>query len=114
MDFRWWDEAHEALWRIAGHAELLEARNKARQTARGTVAPLLAQACATSEWTGEKARVLRALDAQGITGILASAHNGLTLPLAWPPVAFREALRRCPSATLEPKRSAIAIWAALI
>jgi hypothetical protein len=82
MDFRWWDEAHEALWRIAGHAELLEARNKARQTARGTVAPLLAQACATSEWTGEKARVLRALDAQGITGILASAHNGLTLRLA--------------------------------
>jgi hypothetical protein len=34
MDFRWWDEAHEALWRIAGRAELLEARNKARQTAR--------------------------------------------------------------------------------
>jgi hypothetical protein len=82
MDFRWWDEAHETLWRIAGSAELLEVRNKARQTARETVAPLLAQVCATSEWTGEKERVLRALDAQGITGILASAHNRLTLRLA--------------------------------
>jgi hypothetical protein len=82
MDFRWWDKAHETLWRIAGSAELLEVRNKARQTARKTVAPLLAQACAASGWTEEKARVLRALDAQGITGILASAHNGLTLPLA--------------------------------
>jgi hypothetical protein len=82
MDFRWWDEAHEALWRIAGSAELLEVRNKARQTARETVAPLLAQARADCGWTEEKARVLRALDVQGITGILDSAHNGLTLPLA--------------------------------
>jgi hypothetical protein len=82
MDFRWWDEAHEALWRIAGRAELLEARNKARQTARETVAPLLAEARAGCGWTDEKARVLRALDDQGMTSILASAHNGLTLPLA--------------------------------
>jgi hypothetical protein len=82
MDFRWWDEAHEALWRIAGHAELTETRNKARQTARETVAPLLVQMRADCGWTDEKAQVLHALDAQGITGILASAHDGLTLPLA--------------------------------
>jgi hypothetical protein len=82
MDFRWWDEAHATLWRIAESAELLEARHKARQTARETVAPLLAQARPDCGWTEEKARVLRALDAQGMTGILASAHNGLTLRLA--------------------------------
>jgi hypothetical protein len=82
MDFRWWDEAHETLWRVAGHAELLEARSKARQTARETVTPLLAEVRANCVWTGEKAQVLRALDAQGLTGIRPSAHGGLTLPLA--------------------------------
>jgi hypothetical protein len=82
MDFRWWDEAHTTLWRIAGRAELLEVRNKARQTARETMAPLLAQAQTGCGWTKEKARVLHALDAQGLTGILNSSHNGLTLPLA--------------------------------
>jgi hypothetical protein len=82
MDFRLWDEAHETMWRIAGSAELLEVRNKARQTARETVAPLLLQARTPCGWTEEKARLLRALDAQGMTGILTSAHNGLTMPLA--------------------------------
>jgi hypothetical protein len=82
MDFRWWDETHDALWRIAGRAELLEARNQARQTAREAVVPLLAPAHANCGWTDEKARVLRALDAQKITGILASAHHGRALPLA--------------------------------
>ena len=82
MDFCWWDEAHEALWRIADHAKLLDTRNKARQTARETVTPLLAQVRADCGWTDEKARVLRALDAQGLTGILGSKHDGLTLPLA--------------------------------
>jgi alkylation response protein AidB-like acyl-CoA dehydrogenase len=82
MELTWWDEAHASLWRIAGCAELLELRDKARQTARETVAPLLAQESATGGWTEDKARVLRALDAQGMTGILASARNGLAMPLA--------------------------------
>ena len=82
MDFRWWDEAHTTLWRIAGRAELLEVRNKARQTALETVAPLLTQARTGCGWTEEKARVLRALDADGLTGILASARGGLTQQLA--------------------------------
>jgi hypothetical protein len=82
MDFRWWDEAHETLWRVASHAELLETRSKARQTARETVTPLLAVLRSDCAWTNEKAQILHALDAQGITGILASAHDGLTLPLA--------------------------------
>jgi hypothetical protein len=82
MKLSWWDEAHAALWRIADHAELLRLRDKARRTARETVAPLLAQAHYASAWTEEKARVLGALDAQGLTSILASARHGLTLPLA--------------------------------
>jgi hypothetical protein len=82
MNFRWWDEAHAALWRIADHAELLKLRDKACLTASETVAPLLSQLRATCAWTEEKAHVLGALDAQELTGILASAHNGLTLPLA--------------------------------
>jgi hypothetical protein len=82
MELTWWDEAHAALWRIAGRAELLELRNQARLTARETLAPLLAQARTTCGWTEEKAHVLGALDAQGLTGILASARHGLTLPLA--------------------------------
>lgn len=82
MDFRWWDEAHAMLWRIAGRAELLEVRDKARQTARETMAPLLAQVSTDCGWTKEKARVLRALDADGLTGILASARDGLTQQLA--------------------------------
>ncbi|HME58569.1 MAG TPA: acyl-CoA dehydrogenase family protein [Terracidiphilus sp.] len=82
MDFRWWDEAHTTLWRIAGRAELLEVRDKARQTARETMAPLLAQVRTGCGWTEEKARVLSVLDADGLTGIFASAQHGLTLPLA--------------------------------
>jgi len=82
MDFRWWDEAHATLWRIADKAELLELRHQARQAAREKLAPLLYQAHPSHKWTEEKARVLRALDAQGMTGILASAYNGLTLRLA--------------------------------
>ncbi len=82
MELTWWDEAHARMWRIAGHAELLQLRDQARRTARETIAPLLAQARAAYEWTEEKARVLGALDAAGLTGILASAQHGLTLPLA--------------------------------
>ena len=82
MNFRWWDEAHATLWRIADRAELLKLRDKARLTACEKIAPLLAQARTPCEWTEEKARVLGALDAQGLTGILASARHGLTLPLA--------------------------------
>jgi hypothetical protein len=82
MKLSWWDEAHPALWRIADRAELLKLRDKARLTACEKIAPLLAQARTPCEWTEEKARVLGALDAQGLTGILASARHGLTLPLA--------------------------------
>jgi hypothetical protein len=60
----------------------LKLRDKACLTASETVAPLLSQLRATCAWTEEKAHVLGALDAQELTGILASAHNGLTLPLA--------------------------------
>jgi hypothetical protein len=82
MEPRWWDEAHGTLWRIADCTALLELRRSARQTACETVAPLLEQARADCEWTEEKAGVLRALDAQGLTAILASARGGFTLPLA--------------------------------
>ncbi|MGA3161366.1 MAG: acyl-CoA dehydrogenase family protein [Terracidiphilus sp.] len=82
MDFRWWSEAHATLWRIADSTELLEVRHRARQTVRETIAPLLAQVRTGCEWTKEKACVLRLLDAQGLTGILNSAHHGFTLPLA--------------------------------
>ena len=82
MELTWWDEAHAKLWRITDSAELLNLRDKARQTACETVAPLLARARDSRGWTEEKARVLGALDAQGLTRILVSAHHGLTLPLA--------------------------------
>jgi alkylation response protein AidB-like acyl-CoA dehydrogenase len=82
MDLTWWDEAHATLWRIADRADLLKLRDKARLTASETLAPLLAQAHDVSGWTEEKARMLGALDAQGLTGILSSTQCGLTLPLA--------------------------------
>ena len=82
MDFRWWDETHATLWRIAESAELLAARNNARQTAREKLTPLLDQANPSHKWTEEKARALRAVDAQGMTRILAPAHDGLTQRLA--------------------------------
>src|ERR1035438_4685696 len=82
MDFRWWDEAHAILWRIADSADLLEVRLNARQVARDRLAPLLEQAHPSHEWTEEKSRVLRALDTQGMTAILASARDGLALRLA--------------------------------
>jgi hypothetical protein len=73
-----WDETHALLWRVAGHANLQEASRRARQT----LPPLLAQAPASRAWTQEKARVLEALDAAGLTDILAGAQRGITLPLA--------------------------------
>ena len=82
MDFRWWDEAHAILWRIADSAELLEVRRNARQAAHDRLAPLLEEAHPSHEWTEEKSRMLRALDEQGMTSILASARNGLALRLA--------------------------------
>jgi hypothetical protein len=82
MDFRWWDETHAILWRIAESAELLSVRDNAQQTARDKLTPLLDKARPSHKWTEEKALVLRALDAEGMTGILASAHNGLTQRLA--------------------------------
>jgi alkylation response protein AidB-like acyl-CoA dehydrogenase len=82
MDFRWWDEAHAILWRIADSAELLEVRRNARQAAHDRLAPLLEEAHPSHEWTEEKSRMLRALDALGLTSILASAHNGLAQRLA--------------------------------
>jgi hypothetical protein len=81
MDFSWWDEAHAKLWRIAENADLLEVCARARHTARA-VAPMLAQAQAGCGWTEEKARVLRALDAHGLTAIAPSARNGFAVPLA--------------------------------
>lgn len=82
MDFRWWDGTHATLWRIAESAELLSVRNNARQTARERLAPLLDKVNPSHKWTEEKARVLRVLDAQGMTGILVSASNGMTQRLA--------------------------------
>ncbi|MGD0681496.1 MAG: acyl-CoA dehydrogenase family protein [Terracidiphilus sp.] len=82
MDFRWWDKAHAILWRIADSAELLDVRLNARQTAQDRLAPLLEQAHPSHGWTEEKSHVLRALDALGLTSILASARSGLSLRLA--------------------------------
>src|ERR1035437_8365761 len=82
MDFTWWNEAHATLWKIADSADLLELRDRARQTAQETIAPLLRQVSPTHQWTEEKACVLRALDAQGLTGISPDAHNGLAVGLA--------------------------------
>ena len=81
MNLHWWDEAHNTLWRIADCADLLELRRGARLAARA-VAPLLAQARPTCDWTEEKSRALAVLDAKGLTWILASAHNKPAMPLA--------------------------------
>jgi hypothetical protein len=81
MNPRWWDQAHDALWRIADCAQLLELRRDARIALRSVV-PLLAQARPTCDWTEEKSQVLAILDASGLTRILASAHKGPAMPLA--------------------------------
>jgi len=82
MDFSWWNGAHATLWRIADRADLLALRDRARQTAHETIAPLLSQSHSTHQWTEGKASILRALDAQGLTGFSQDAHNGLAVPLA--------------------------------
>jgi hypothetical protein len=79
MNLRWWDEAHESLGRIHGDAELLAVRDKARQTARDQIAPLVNGAHPAHGWTEDKASVLHILDNAGLTGLAAQC---LTMPLA--------------------------------
>jgi hypothetical protein len=79
MDLRCLDEAHESLGRIHGNAELLTVRDKARQTAREQIAPLVAGAHPPRAWTKDKARALRILDDAELTGL---ASQSLTMPLA--------------------------------
>jgi hypothetical protein len=81
MNPRWWDQAHDTLWRIADCAQLLELRRDARIALRSVV-PLLAQARPTCDWTEEKSQVLAILDASGLTRVLASMHSGPAMPLA--------------------------------
>jgi hypothetical protein len=82
MDGARWNEAQLLLWRVADRADLLELSQRARQAARTVLTPLLAHTPTSCAWTEEKAHLLEALDAAGLTAVLHNAHQGITLPLA--------------------------------
>jgi alkylation response protein AidB-like acyl-CoA dehydrogenase len=77
----WWDDLHGGLWRIADSADLLAVQRCARQIAREVAAPLQ-EARAACGWSDDQARLLAALDAEGLTGIVAAAPCDLTMHLA--------------------------------
>lgn len=79
----WWDQVHRTMWRLSGRADVLDLMRSARRIAHQIVEPMAASGD-TSEhsWTGEKARVLRALDDAGLTSIVANSADGAALPLA--------------------------------
>jgi hypothetical protein len=77
----WWDDLHGSLWRTADRADLLAVQNAARQVARKVAAPLR-ESHASCGWSADQARLLAALDANGLTGILSAASNDPAMQLA--------------------------------
>jgi alkylation response protein AidB-like acyl-CoA dehydrogenase len=77
----WWDNLHGSLWRIAGRADLLAVQRSARLVAREFAAPLRETRSACG-WSADQARLLAALDANGLTGILSAEPRDLAMHLS--------------------------------
>jgi hypothetical protein len=65
----WWDDLHGSLWRITDRPDLLATARRARKVALELAAPMreTANFCG---WSADQARLLAALDAIDLTGIL--------------------------------------------
>jgi len=71
------DDVRQIMWRYADRWDLQMLVQSARQVARGLVARLVAQgARRTHEWTEEKAQLLEALDAAGLTAVYVDPQYG--------------------------------------
>ncbi|MFB3818823.1 MAG: acyl-CoA dehydrogenase family protein [Candidatus Methylomirabilales bacterium] len=71
------DDARQILWRFADRYDLQMLVQSARGVARGPVARLVAGGARNShEWTAEKAELLAAFDAAGITGVFMDPEQG--------------------------------------
>src|SRR5512139_2815420 len=71
------DDARQILWRFADRYDLQMLVQSARGVARGPVARLVAGGARTShEWTAEKAELLAAFDAAGITSAFMDPEYG--------------------------------------
>ena len=121
----WWDNLHGSLWRIAGRADLLAVQRSARLVAREFAAPLRETRSACG-WSADQARLLAALDANGLTGILSAEPRDLAMHLSlslWElasvdggtaTLSMSGFLRKCRSATLERLSKRIVILAVRI
>jgi len=71
------DDARQILWRFGDRFDLQMLVQAARGVARGPVARLVAAGARNShEWTPEKARLLPAFDAAGITAVFMDPEHG--------------------------------------
>jgi alkylation response protein AidB-like acyl-CoA dehydrogenase len=71
------DDARQLLWRFADRYDLQMLVQSARGVARGPVARLVAGGARNShEWTAEKAELLAAFDAAGITAVFMDPEHG--------------------------------------
>lgn len=71
------DDVRQIMWRFAERFDLQMAVSAARSVARGLVARMVADGVRHShEWTPEKAQLLEAFDASGITSVFLDPHQG--------------------------------------
>jgi alkylation response protein AidB-like acyl-CoA dehydrogenase len=71
------------MWRLSGRPEVLDLMRSARRIAHQIVEPLVASGDKPDHsWTDEKARMLRALDDDGLTLIVTNSADAVALPLA--------------------------------
>jgi hypothetical protein len=76
----WWDDLHGNLWRT-DRADLQAVQHAARQVAREAAAPLQ-ETQAACGWSEDQARLLAALDENGLTGIFRAAPHDPAMHLA--------------------------------
>src|SRR5512136_436042 len=71
------DDVRQIMWRFADRYDLQMLVQAARGVARGAVARLVASGARKHhEWTDEKAALLGAYDAAGITGVMMDPEQG--------------------------------------
>ena len=71
------DDVRQILWRFTDRYDLQMVVQSARAVARGPVARLVAEGARnTHEWTGQKAELLKAFDASGITAVFMDPAQG--------------------------------------
>ncbi|MFZ1084446.1 MAG: acyl-CoA dehydrogenase family protein [Terracidiphilus sp.] len=77
----WWNDLHGRLWRIMDRPDRLAVQRAARQVAQVVAAPMPKKHTARG-WSVEQARLLTALDENGLTRILSSDPRDSAMLLA--------------------------------